>query len=306
MKQIFFRSPEQQRTHQDMKKEYVPKWSSRLLQKIFDRIVHRWFFLYKFAYYYTERYRGDNDVDTARNGESVLAKQVLPHCRIVFDVGSNCGQWAKMALSVNPALTLHCFEPNSSAFGILQTKLAFPNLHLNEIALGADNREQDFYIYEEAGGTNGFYYREDIDAFHEQHMKKQTYEVQSMDFYCQANGIDAIDFVKIDTEGYELEVLKGMSGLMSRSAVKRIQVEYGAAFIDAGTQLRDLFDFANRYQYSVFKLFSDGVRKAKKYSQSWENYQYSNWLLLSPDTQIQDRGIIDVHSFKLGVRVLKI
>ena len=62
--------------------------------------------------------------------------------------------------------------------------------------------------------------------------------------------------MKIDTEGYESEVLKGFSGIMSQINV--IQFEYGKANLFAKYFLKDYFsDYSDKYY--IGKLYPNGV-----------------------------------------------
>lgn len=47
----------------------------------------------------------------------------------------------------------------------------------------------------------------------------------TLDRFCADNGIDAIDVLKIDTEGFELEVLKGAQDVLNRRRIRFIYAE---------------------------------------------------------------------------------
>lgn len=52
-------------------------------------------------------------------------------------------------------------------------------------------------------------------------------EIGTLDEFCQAQGIEHVNFLKVDTEGFDLEVLMGAVGLLGRNAIDVIQVEVG-------------------------------------------------------------------------------
>jgi len=56
-------------------------------------------------------------------------------------------------------------------------------------------------------------------------IRETPIEVITLDEYCAANGVIRIDLLKIDTQGYDLEVLKGSTGLMSTKAIRLIYME---------------------------------------------------------------------------------
>jgi hypothetical protein len=55
----------------------------------------------------------------------------------------------------------------------------------------------------------------------------ETVPVSTLDAFCGENGVERIDFLKIDAEGFDLQVLRGGRGLLSRERVAVVQCEVG-------------------------------------------------------------------------------
>jgi len=68
--------------------------------------------------------------------------------------------------------------------------------------------------------------------------------------YCNDNNIKSIDFIKIDTEGYELEVLKGMGNMLKN--IKIVQFEYGGTYISAKITLNDVINHLKNHGFHKF------------------------------------------------------
>jgi hypothetical protein len=77
---------------------------------------------YRFCRRYVEHYNGEKNSDMHSNGELRWLRQVLPQCKVVFDVGANVGDWTALALSINPAIHVHCSEPSTATFQHLQAR----------------------------------------------------------------------------------------------------------------------------------------------------------------------------------------
>jgi hypothetical protein len=89
------------------------------------------------------------------------------------------------------------------------------------------------------------------------------------------NVITQIDFLKIDTEGHELDVLQGSEKMLSEGRIKCIQFEYGGTYLDANITLEQVFNLLKKYNYKISKL---GNSEIENFTSNLENYTYSNFL----------------------------
>jgi FkbM family methyltransferase len=192
---------------------------------------------------YVDRYNGDNNCDPLTNGEYVFLRNELfkKGALTVFDVGANIGDWAQTALSVNPFINLHCFEPSRYTFDILQSKQLPSNVSCRCLGLGEASGELDLHIAGNGVGTNSLYARKGV--FDSPTMGTEKVSIETVDNYCDANEIKRIDFMKVDVEGHELAVFKGMKNLLAQRGIEVIQFEYGGTNLDARVYLGDIWDF---------------------------------------------------------------
>ena len=101
---------------------------------------------------------------------------------------------------------------------------------------------------------------------------KSVFEVKRADEYIQKNNIKSIDFLKIDTEGFEFNVIKGFGDEIQK--VKVIQFEYGGTFIDSGDKLKDIVEYLARYGFgSFYYLKYEGMILLDNLD---DHYEYSN------------------------------
>lgn len=231
--------------------------------------------LYRFCRRYVNHYNGENNDDIRSNGELRWLREVLPHCETVFDIGANVGDWTAMALSINPQLKIHCFEPSDKAFRRLRAREFGGQVVLNRLGLSSEVGEMTLYLFEEEAGTNSLYRREGLNIAQTQ---TEQIRLDTLDAYCQRVDVRHIDFLKLDVEGHELMVLKGSSKMLAQGGVNRIQFEYGGTYIDARILLKDMFELLASYGYRLYKIHPRELRPVDRYDQRLENFQYSNWL----------------------------
>lgn len=233
--------------------------------------------LYRFCRRYVNHYKGENNADLHTNGERRLLQDVLPGCVTVFDVGANIGEWAELALGINPHLKVHCFEPSAITHQRLQSRGLKGTVVLNHLGLGASPEEKTLYVFADGAGANSVYRREGLNSSQAQ---TEQIRLDTLDAYCQREQVQHIDLLKLDVEGHELNVLKGARAMLEQGRIQRIQFEYGGTYIDARILLKDLFDLLLPYGYKLYKIYPNALRLVEGYDQCLENFQYANWVAL--------------------------
>ena len=83
-----------------------------------------------------------------------------------------------------------------------------------------------------------------------------TVETTTIDTYMAQAEIDAIDLLKIDTEGFDINVLRGAKDALRRGAIKAIQFEFIPADIAMRVTMRDFFEVLQGYR--LFRLCLNG------------------------------------------------
>lgn len=240
---------------------------------------------YRLCRRYVDAYSGENNDDMRTNGELHFLRQTLTNCETVFDVGANVGNWAELALQINPRLRLHCFEPSQPTFLRLLAKAFPPHVVCNPFGLGSAQGERTLYVFDEGSGLNSLYRRQGLEAGYglTPQQRTETAHLDTLDHYCQKHGVFDIDLLKADVEGHELEVFKGAKQMLAKRRIKIIQFEYGGCNIDARVLLKDFFDFFQPHGYAFYKIYPKELRRVERYDQRFEDFQYQNWIVTRID-----------------------
>jgi FkbM family methyltransferase len=238
-------------------------------------------YLYRFCKSYVDRYQSENNDDMQSNGEFHFLTRALPRCRIVFDVGANVGSWAKQALRINPAIDLHCFEPSRPTYERLLAD-GFPsNVVCNNFGLSSRAGDGRLLIFADGSGMNSLYQRQGLEATWgiETNNAHEGIRLDTLDGYVKRLALTSrIDLLKIDVEGHELEVLRGMEATLGKRQIGLIQFEYGGCNADSRVLLRDIFDFLGPFDYEMHKIYPSSIRLVDQYDQHLENFQFQNWV----------------------------
>lgn len=196
---------------------------------------------------------------------------------LIFDVGANTGQYAELVIdTLGKEIQLYSFEPQKEAFNKLKNVSNTPFFFPYQFALGAEEGEIEIFFNRE-----GSVFASMFPSFYQNYNvaldKSQRVSVNCIDNFCRKNNIDYIDLLKIDVEGYELEVLKGCKQLIAGGKIKMIQFEFGIASIKARIFLEDFFNILQ--EYDIYRILQNGIRKIQ-YSEYAELFLTTNYLAI--------------------------
>lgn len=210
-------------------------------------------------------------------GESNVIKKLIKPGDIVFDVGANIGEWSNHVFSdVGDDVVIYAFEPIKSVYNQLQVNVKNKNFITFNEALSNTIGSKTFYFYQSLPVMSGFY---DRDIIRYMEPQKIVVNVDTLDLVCSQNKVFHIDFLKIDTEGEELNVLRGAQSLLEHNSISMIQFEYGGCYIDAKTTLKQVYNLlVGGCHYSLFRIKSDGLIRIPEWKDELENYGYANYL----------------------------
>lgn len=222
----------------------------------------------------------NNQIQTG--GERLVLEKFLKGGQVVFDVGANTGEWSMTALSIDPSIQLFSFEPNPIVFKELASNLSCFSVNLFNKALSSQLGKRSFHyaVFNNEGdyfGGSSFYNR---DHFRNFDMKIMEVDLETIDNVCDKYSLKNIDFLKIDSEGAELNILMGAQRLINNQSIQAIQFEYGECFRDANTTLKEVFTMLSKNGYVIFRIFQEGLVHLSQWQERIENYVCCNYFAI--------------------------
>ena len=179
---------------------------------------------------------------------------------VFFDVGANRGDWTGYVMK-NATMPVdgHLFEISRTMFERLEDNVGYySSLTINNAGLSNEAGTLEFRRYPRAEGVNSFHVDTDFWDWQLESVV-DTCVVTTGDAYCKAKGIEHIDLLKIDTEGWEWNVLHGFERMLTEHRVSVVQFEYGYLTPDLHVVMKDFFIYLNGLGYTVGPLSKDGV-----------------------------------------------
>ena len=173
----------------------------------------------------------------------------------IFDVGANTGQSIERFKRIFLNCIIHSFEPHKECFDIIKKKFN-QNVVINNFALGKYNQNKNFN-FNILTYTSSFLQinKKNKNSFLFKNKKKQKVKIVKLDYYVKCHNIKNIDILKIDTQGYELNVLKGGAKTLKSKIVKFIEIEITLDEIYLGNPKFFEIDFImNKNNFFIYQL----------------------------------------------------
>jgi FkbM family methyltransferase len=150
--------------------------------------------------------------------------------KVVFDVGANEGQTAVECATTFPAATIHCFEPFDQAFeSLVQASKPFINIKPVKAAVGEIPDTRTLFVNKFSPTNSLLQDSRESSAFVPEGLMANTGTVQvemiTLDDYCANTKIEFIDLLKMDVQGYEQRVLRGVRRMLEQEKVPAILTE---------------------------------------------------------------------------------
>jgi len=204
----------------------------------------------------------NNAADYKISGEKHLLKLVFKQFSnpVVFDIGANRGTYTLECLKINPNCKIYSFEPHPENFNILKKQA---NKHkFIPVNLGVSSENKEFILYgsekDDEGVFSSFHSEVLNDIYKEKPLEYKVQAIKVEDFI-KEKGIDHVNLMKIDTEGHNLEVLKGAKNLIDNGKIDVIQFEFNEMNIISRSFLKDFIEILKNYCF--YRLLPDEFLK---------------------------------------------
>src|ERR1700712_2460098 len=131
--------------------------------------------------------------------------------QVAIDVGSNVGYYTLLlAQSVGSTGHVHAFEPTRWAYERSLRNVSLNSQHSAQITLNHAG-----LLAEERSGVEAIESRFSARILAKQHLEQLQF--LTLDRYCDERKIKRIDFMKVDVDGYDYQVLRGSRSILSES-----------------------------------------------------------------------------------------
>jgi FkbM family methyltransferase len=151
--------------------------------------------------------------------ELELMRQLVGSCgdAVALDVGANVGHHALYMASF--CAQVHAFEPFDGVAQLIDEKImrnGLRNISVHRIGLSDDDDELPYFAPTGSNIGSGTFVPELAELADGQHVRTGQLALRQGDRYLATLGLSRLDFVKVDVEGFELNVLRGLRDTLRR------------------------------------------------------------------------------------------
>lgn len=180
-----------------------------------------------------------------RDGVSLyLWARLCKQTQTILDIGANTGLFSLVAQALNSQSRVHAFEPIDRFAAELERNRRLNGFDIRVWRQAVSNHDGETVIYDLP--LKQHYHASLIESEASRHhgggrLIKRNVQTISLDTFIQKQGLERVDLMKIDVEGYEPEVLEGMGdslAAMRPTLLLEIQSDERARRIE--TVLKDL------------------------------------------------------------------
>ena len=197
------------------------------------------------------------------------------------DIGANVGSYTAEVLRCAPHARCLLIEPSKTNITELLKKFVDEDqIVIRQYALSSESGDRTLYSDVEGSGLASLTKR-DLTHRHIGMEICETVRVIRFDELLKTiTFLDQfIDYIKIDVEGHELEVLAGFGDDLAK--VRLVQFEFGGCNIDTRTFMRDFWNFFQKNGFAIYRITPSGPQQIFHYSEALEYFVTTNFIAVN-------------------------
>lgn len=178
------------------------------------------------------------------------------------DVGANIGQTAAALANSIEDVKFYSLEPFQENFAhLVENTRGLKNISCHMIALSDRNGEvelrRDSHPLSQWNSVSSKYQDllEQRGSF-----RMETVTLKTGKSFCESENINRLSLLKIDTEGHEMEVLKGFEPLFLEHRIDSVLVEVGFATNSTHGRFDEIYDFLSNHDFHLYGFFDTDYR----------------------------------------------
>ncbi|MBU8536744.1 FkbM family methyltransferase [Falsiroseomonas tokyonensis] len=175
---------------------------------------------------------------------------------VLLDVGANAGHYAAHLRRLAPEARILAFEPHPRTYQALCAALQGSGIETLQLALNEDGGSLELHDFAAGDGSTQASLSREAVGFYSAATVSHHVDCARLDDVLDQQGIQRVALLKVDTEGFDLSVLRGAARAIADRRIDIIQFEFIPANIATRVTMRDLY--AALPGYAIHRLCLNG------------------------------------------------
>lgn len=188
--------------------------------------------------------------------KKLMAKYVEPSC-VIVDAGAHQGEDSIQFSQVFPHARIIGFEPVLAMFQKAKEHIhKYPMIEVHPFGLGNENANASIFTIQGFEGSSSLFdpITEGHPLFNNKKVEKEAITLIRLEDWCSQNGIDQVDILCLDLQGYEYNALLGFEKYLRKVSVIHLEV-----FLIPSYENQPLFNHVHDYLvklgFSILKKY---------------------------------------------------
>jgi FkbM family methyltransferase len=171
----------------------------------------------------------------------------------IFDVGANIGTWTLLTKSFFPGATVHAFEPLDVHIQKFNDNIKIlSNVYIHSYCLGKENKYSVINVSSFSDSSSILEATQlEFEEFGIKKTHEEQVEIKRLDQLIEDNELPVPDIIKLDVQGFELEVLKGAGKYLNEVSYLIIEVSFKEYYYNQPLFL-DIANYLSSYNFNIY------------------------------------------------------
>lgn len=176
---------------------------------------------------------------------------------VLFDIGAHTGSFTKAFTSNIQVEKAYLFEPIPHLYSIIASDSALKHHSCHKIAFSSISGEAAFYINENEQTSSLLSFDENLketNNIDKSVKQKIVINTDTLSDFMKRENLSKIDFLKIDAQGADLDILKGGSEILPHVKAIYVEVSFKKIYKNSSTFF-DIYSYLNERGFVLIDLY---------------------------------------------------
>ena len=187
------------------------------------------------------------------NEKKLLKKNIKKEEIVYVDIGTNVGNYVEFVNKIFKIKTLYCFEPQIDLIKNLEEITYVKKKFIYPFALSNVEKIKNFYQYDIASQSS---FHKQVNNYNSLQKVRKIHKIKTSTFDKVFNKDLKIDFCKVDAQGEDYNILKGMEKNLKKGNIKILKVEvcFTRMYEKTGSSYLDILNFLSKLNYRLISI----------------------------------------------------